>query len=225
VADSVRRILVTYPDDPSNQVAAQRQELWFDGRSGDLVLDRLTYQFLGDSAFTEVRLDTVYNDADLVDSKIREMTAKLGTYAYSMPSEPENSPAIYNLEEISGAWNLIQPLPDDPEYVLVDFFFVACPPCLKAVPILKRLYAAYPATKLAIVAVNDVDNRARVDKYIASYKPPYAIAMLDKEFMARAIGHIVHPTFVLFDRMGQVLWESVGFRETMEEEIRSVLDR
>jgi hypothetical protein len=51
------------------------------------------------------------------------------------------------------------------------------------------------------------------------------MAMLDKDFVNREIGQIVHPTFVLFDSDGNVVWHATGFTDTLEAEIRTVLEK
>lgn len=63
------------------------------------------------------------------------------------------------------------------KYVLLDFFFAACPPCQATQPYFNQLHETYGCNEhdLFVLSINQgVDNNAQVDQYEATYGGSYA---------------------------------------------------
>ncbi len=82
-------------------------------------------------------------------------------------------------------------------YVLLDFWFVGCKPCLRDVPELKALHTEF-AERLTVVGVNPLQGLEKLSPYGQKYDIPYLLAVpeapaeIKKEFNVNG-----YPTYVL----------------------------
>ncbi len=114
--------------------------------------------------------------------------------------------------------------------VLMDFWYVSCAPCKKALPHLQELHAKYADRGLAVLGVNPVDGN-RSDEEMQNFFDNYGVTYANVLDTARAVTGEMNvrafPTLYLLDRNGKVSWSHVGFSEDMvemvEEKITALL--
>ncbi|HVT11140.1 MAG TPA: sigma-70 family RNA polymerase sigma factor [Fimbriimonadaceae bacterium] len=101
--------------------------------------------------------------------------------------------------------------------VLLDFWFLGCPPCRAEMPEIAKLYASAKDAGLAVLCVNGMDASDQIRVYFRGEKLPMTplIARHDKradvDEVAWAYGINAYPTNVLISPSGEVLWVGVGF--------------
>jgi thiol-disulfide isomerase/thioredoxin len=100
--------------------------------------------------------------------------------------------------------------------VLIDVFTFECINCTNVTPALKHLYATYPRSELAIVAVHtpEVPSYQNSMRYVARQARaaalPWPIAIDNEHRIWDAYGVSAWPTQLIFDRSGRLRTTVVG---------------
>lgn len=105
------------------------------------------------------------------------------------------------------------------QYLLLDFWFSGCTPCLKAIPQLNRL--DNENENLCIIGIDPVDTEERFLKAIDKFKIEYAQTLVDGNSEMPSYFNVGgYPTYVLIDPAGKYVKE---FNSTNLEEIHKYL--
>ncbi|WMN10946.1 TlpA disulfide reductase family protein [Marivirga salinae] len=105
------------------------------------------------------------------------------------------------------------------QYVLLDFWYSGCQPCLKAVPKLNALEKENE--NLSIIGIDPVDTEERFLKAIDKFNIKYAQTLVDGNSEMRSYFNVGgYPTYVLIDPDGKYIKE---FNSTNLNEIKSYL--
>jgi thiol-disulfide isomerase/thioredoxin len=112
------------------------------------------------------------------------------------------------------------------KYLILDFWYKDCFPCIKAIASLNELRTKYPANDLVILGLNPFDNKEKskekLNEFIEINKMIYPTIFIDsnviKEYNVRA-----YPTFYIIDAGGKIVFSKVGHSEQNEKEIDSLL--
>lgn len=111
--------------------------------------------------------------------------------------------------------------------VLIDFWFINCGPCKKAIPFLNQLYADYKDKGLVVLGFNFLD--LKIEKYEA-YQKENAVnypLVLCPESVTNNFRVQAAPTLYLIDKEGNIVHCSEGFsQETfakLAEKIKALL--
>lgn len=115
--------------------------------------------------------------------------------------------------------------------VLIDFWYVSCAPCKKAMPHLAELHESYGDKGLVVLGINPFDAKRtaeELEEFYGAYGVTYT-NLLDsgrvavKDFQIRP-----YPTIYILDRKGSVAFGQQGFSEskmdTVESVVRELLD-
>jgi len=89
------------------------------------------------------------------------------------------------------------------------FWATWCPACKTELPVLEQLRAKYPADKLEILAVSVDDTEQVMHTYLAA-NPTTLPVMLSTADVSTEFGVKSIPALVIFDRGGQVAFNSTG---------------
>ncbi|AFU67719.1 thiol:disulfide interchange protein, TlpA_like family [Psychroflexus torquis ATCC 700755] len=114
------------------------------------------------------------------------------------------------------------------KYVILDFWYKDCFPCIKAIASLNELRTKYSAKDLVILGLNPFDNKEKnkekLNDFIEINKMSYPTIFVDhkvtKEYKVRA-----YPTFYIIDTKGKIVYSKVGHSEKNEKEIDSLLKK
>ncbi len=119
--------------------------------------------------------------------------------------------------------------------VVVTFFASWCPPCVEEFRHLKAVHDAYPAEKIAIVAVNlledwgGLSNAGRLQRFLRRTAPPFTV-LRGSESVSRRFGGIDRiPTLFVFDRQGNQAYRFIHRvnakkMNVTDDELRAVID-
>lgn len=112
------------------------------------------------------------------------------------------------------------------KYVILDFWYKDCFPCIKAIPFLSSLKDKYPKDELAILGLNPIDhsdkNRKKLPDFIEINKMNYPAILVDR-IVAKEYKVTAYPTFYIIDKEGKVLFSKIGYAEENEQAIDSLL--
>jgi thiol-disulfide isomerase/thioredoxin len=90
--------------------------------------------------------------------------------------------------------------------VLLDFWFIGCPPCWKKFPILQSIYEKYKGnSSFALFAVNRSDNPNRVFTRIEDKGYTFPVLLSTQKAMDD-FGVYVYPSVVLLNKKGEVVF-------------------
>lgn len=115
----------------------------------------------------------------------------------------------------------------DKKLLLLDFWYLACPPCLKAIPELANLQNEYAAKGLQILGLNSIDTSAskvaEIKKFIPVLNLHYPVVLVSKE-TEQAFRVAVWPTFYLIED-GKIIYAGKGYDETEFKNLRPIIER
>lgn len=115
--------------------------------------------------------------------------------------------------------------------VLINFWATWCPPCVREMPSMERLYQALGDEPFVVLAVNQWENTDHVFAFMGQIDvfPSFPILFDPDSAVSEAFGVKGLPTSFLLDRDGRVVYRAVGGREFDHPEIlqliRELLER
>lgn len=93
------------------------------------------------------------------------------------------------------------------KFILIDFWFARCRPCLDTIPVLKKLYSSYKEKGFEIVSIS-VDETINVpiwQKRIKEHGLTWTQYLEENNFRSNELGIKSYPTFILLNDKGIVI--------------------
>jgi thiol-disulfide isomerase/thioredoxin len=115
-------------------------------------------------------------------------------------------------------------LPDQ-GLILLDLWYVGCPPCMKSAPVLEKLYQKYK-DQVHFFSINETDHdTAKIIRFKDKMGLSLPTLLGNKgEIAARVEGSGGYPVFILMDgKSRKVLWKFTGYIENVEEIISAAI--
>ena len=111
-------------------------------------------------------------------------------------------------------------------YVILDFWYAACYPCIKSIPHINQVHAALKDKDVAVYGVNPIDksekDAARLEKFMRNNAMDYPTIMPDADILD-VLNVPGYPTFLVLDAGRNVIYSSTGYSETLFEELMAFL--
>ncbi len=95
--------------------------------------------------------------------------------------------------------------------VLLNFWATWCPPCRKEMPDMEKLYRAYEAKGLTVIAVSDED-RATVEGFLVKNPYTFPVALDENRKVNTAFSVEGIPKSFIFDREGRLAAQAIDMR-------------
>ncbi len=114
------------------------------------------------------------------------------------------------------------------KYVLMDYWYVACYPCQKAIPSLLKLQEKYK-DKLIVLGMNPFDNDEKLKEFIPKNNISYQVIKCNSQFPRSIYNVIAYPTMYLLNKEGKIIKTERGFisedngAEKFENEISELI--
>lgn len=125
---------------------------------------------------------------------------------------PDNTPV--NLDDYKG------------HLVLLDFWYMDCFPCIKAIPHLNELHHKYKDKGLKVVGLNPINNNEkdlkRFPNFLEKNIIDYPIMFVERDD-SKKMKVFIYPTLYLVDKNGKVLHSEIGFGEEIVSQIDSLI--
>jgi thiol-disulfide isomerase/thioredoxin len=134
------------------------------------------------------------------------------------------NPPLWKLQSLSG--ESISLLSLRGKVVLVDFFSLWCGPCRKATPEIDKMREEFSEVNIVFLGI-DVSkrtNKKELQKYVDENNIKYPF-LIDGEKVESDYGIFGIPTFILFNKQGQVSYIKTGFSNNVIEEIRNEITK
>ncbi|MCB9333921.1 MAG: TlpA family protein disulfide reductase [Lewinellaceae bacterium] len=114
--------------------------------------------------------------------------------------------------------------------LLLDFWYRACFPCLKAMPALEQLHQTYAKNGLTVIGINPYDKDVEaLKKFLNDRQISYPMLLDNEHTLAEQLNINTYPTLLLVDAASKkILYVQTGFGEadeaTLDKLIRSYLE-
>jgi thiol-disulfide isomerase/thioredoxin len=147
------------------------------------------------------------------------------------PSESEyfkNGQAIklYDLVDIDG--NPLKLTETKGKVIVLNFWFVKCPPCKAEIPELNRLVEHFKGNPNVIFAAIALDNKRKIQDFLGTNPFKYQIVE-DGRLVAGSYGIELYPTHVVIDGEGKVAFHTSGLAQNtvywIKKSIKEVLEK
>lgn len=106
--------------------------------------------------------------------------------------------------------------------VLLDFWGVWCPPCVKAVPLMKALHEKYKEKDLAILAIHTKNSADKLPALVEKEGVKYPICVDENGATVKKYKVTGFPTYVLVDKKGVV--RGIGYTVPKTDDIDALLN-
>jgi thiol-disulfide isomerase/thioredoxin len=104
----------------------------------------------------------------------------------------------YNLKDLAG------------KVVVLNFWFINCPPCRREIPELNEVVDKYKENKDVVFLAIALDQRADLEDFLKT--SPYKYNIVDDgRYTAQRYGINLYPTHVVIDKQGKILFHTSGF--------------
>jgi thiol-disulfide isomerase/thioredoxin len=108
--------------------------------------------------------------------------------------------------------------------VLVNFWATWCPPCRDEMPSLMRLAQSFDPQSFEVVTVSVDEGWEPVEKFLASPKTPFRVALDEGAKISRTYGTTKFPESYLVDKDGRLRLKFVGPRNWMDPNVATLLE-
>ncbi len=99
----------------------------------------------------------------------------------------------------------------DTDVILLDFWYIACQPCLKAFPSIEDLQKKYKNNNVTIIALNPLDKMKDMKEFWESNGYSFITATVSKDLFFDSLKFNVMPRTVILDGNRKVLLDAEGF--------------
>ncbi len=112
------------------------------------------------------------------------------------------------------------------KYILIDFWYKECYPCIKAIAWLSKLRDRYSKEDLVILGLNPYDNKLKdeekLKEFIEINNMNYPTVFVDSN-VTTVYNIRAFPTCYIIDPEGNILFSKVGFGDSVAKEVDSLL--
>ncbi len=107
--------------------------------------------------------------------------------------------------------------------VVLNFWFIACRPCVMEMPHLNELTEAYQGQAVEFIAIT-FDKQEKVLDFLTKHKFHYQ-KVTDKKALLHKMGIMAYPTNVVLDKSGKVVMSLGGFSQDIKSIIADAIDK
>jgi len=212
-----------------------RKDIWIS--KADLSIVKVTYtvDYQGENQYNEWNLSNIrfgQVQPDDLKTKFAALEENYPTEDYQPRSPEEEKPlesgtTLPDLKgELYGTGDSLALSSYRGKLLLIDFWYMNCFPCIKAIPHLNELHHKYAKRGLQVIGINPYDNNEkslkRMPTFLEDNPLDYPILFVNPED-PKAFKVFAYPTFYLVDRDGKVVFSQIGFGEETGAKVDSVI--
>ena len=103
--------------------------------------------------------------------------------------------------------------------ILLDFWFTSCPPCIKAVPSLRRMSRRMADDPFVLLSISTDDDQATLREFVARNGMEWPQVWDKNHELARKLKVEGYPTYLLVNHEGEIVYSTRGWSERSEIEL------
>ncbi len=111
--------------------------------------------------------------------------------------------------------------------ILVDFWYTHCPPCVRAIPALSKLYTEYKDNGIIFFGLNSVDNQPRSLSYLKTFlqkrNVSYNIILTQSEVDLRYKIN-GYPSMYIINKQGKIAFVDIGFDQQKLQQLTKKIE-
>ncbi len=142
-----------------------------------------------------------------------EPTAKQPN-AIQKPS-PESVNILDNIKNASTNTSLSSVL-EEKKLILLDFWYISCPPCIKSIPVINEIKNNYDKSKIDVIPVNCIDKVELIRKFVNKNKINFNDQYIAEKEVLEKLKIGSFPTFILLNNQGHELGRVEGINNLKE---------
>ena len=110
--------------------------------------------------------------------------------------------------------------------ILLNFWATWCPPCVREMPSMERLYQQVGAENFKVIAVNQMEDIDQVFAFTGQLEvdPTFEILFDSNSLVSQQYGVRGLPTTYLIDKKGKIRYRAVGGREFNHPEVLKIIN-
>lgn len=121
------------------------------------------------------------------------------------------TPPIFKIENMSGEMTGLDAYKGN--IVFLNFWATWCPPCVLEMPAMDSLYKTFKDQGLVVVAINDYEPRARVEKFLKTKDYSFPILIDPSGKVSEDFRAIALPYTFIINKEGFVIGKVIGMRD------------
>lgn len=195
----IKEVIAVYKSKIDNRIISEKEFQSFKGR-------HIFHKFIkGKKGGKDTILITPPKPLKKLSKKIIDKKAPL----FSVTDLYGNN---YDLDKLKG------------KVIVINFWFVACPPCIQEIPELNNIVASYQNNPNIIFLAFAKDTEELLGKFLSHTEFDYSIIANSKN-IAKEYGVYAYPTHVIINKKGQITFNKVGFDEKGLSELKIQIDK
>ena len=142
---------------------------------------------------------------------------------------PEDNPLIgkkapsIELKDISGKKFSLSSLKG--KVVLLQFWASQCPPCIRDLPSLDKIYQTYKNKKFVVVAVSTDSDQEVVKKIVHEQKISLPVVVDSQREVMNQYGVFALPTSFLINKKGHIVEQYIGEKDWMSQKSTDTINK
>jgi thiol-disulfide isomerase/thioredoxin len=230
------KLNIIYPD--GDEVVNQVKEIFFDKTSNTVKqiifkaeLDNL--QEYNEWNLSNINFDN-YKAKDL-ELKFQEITKDYEFKDYKTPLKEANLPLTKGQKAIEFKGQYLTKNKSEfdlanfsDNIIILDFWYRTCPPCIKSMPQLNRIYKKYESKGVKLFGINNIDTDSLSRQLLIPFRKKeninYPIVLTDRS-ISEKYKIIGYPTLYIINKNGEIEYSKLGYSENMEKEVDSILNK
>jgi thiol-disulfide isomerase/thioredoxin len=227
------RIDLLPPDD--EQYSDMVKTIWVNRKT--LLIERMvsTIKFQGEYQYKEwklrnIRFDEI-SEADFT-KRVEALKAEFPLEIYQRPDESyyatlENGVASPDFQGIHYQEQDSLSLADYREkIVILDFWYMDCFPCIKAIPHLNEVYGMYKDQGVMVLGVNSKDLSERDQNRMVDFLKhnPLDYPIVLTSYKTDSVYNVkAYPTLYAIDKEGKIIYSQIGYNEALKDTLDRVI--
>ncbi len=144
----------------------------------------------------------------------------LGGRLIEFQGEPVRIPSLPNISGTS-----VTPLEQSRgKVIILNMWATWCPPCVRELPSLARLYNDLKESGLELYAINMSEPAKEVVTFNANFKPPFPVLLDLNGILYDQLGFETLPTTIILDKKGQMRFMAMGYVDWDKPKVRRQIE-
>lgn len=112
--------------------------------------------------------------------------------------------------------------------VVVAFFYLNCPPCMRMLEDLQTIYSSYKDKGLEVIAVNPIDNgltEAELGDFKRLKRLSYNVCITSRKTIEQSYLVYTYPTIFILDKKGRVVFSHQGYNALFPRKVEKAVKK
>ncbi|MEM6966236.1 MAG: TlpA disulfide reductase family protein, partial [Bacteroidota bacterium] len=110
--------------------------------------------------------------------------------------------------------------------ILLDYWYMACPPGMKASSYLNEMYHDYSEKEFMVIGINPFDKKEdKLIEFLEKKNIDYPVSLDLEKKTVDLFGITAYPSFLLIDQTGKIILREDGFSVEIIQKLRSEINK